>query len=218
MKTTCLFLVPALAVLTSCNGLFGGIYDEFDAAEKPAASSCFIARDADGKGGTLQVDVRPYTTWTFLDLHALQADTANTADSLASADPPFAWDIALHRWDVKTHGGSALSSNYGSVEEAVSAGTLPAEAFVADVDSAVVVDMSTKMEGYLGYSQSMVNPVLSQWIDIDTREMPPIYTLSGRVYIVQLTDGTRAALQFTNYMDDASRKGFATIRYRYPLP
>lgn len=205
-------------VLTSCNGLFGGIYDEFDVAEGSAATSCFVARDADGKGGTIYADVRSYTQWTFLDLHSLCSDTVSTTDSLASADPPFAWDIALHRWDVKTHGGAALKSNYGSVEEAMGTGNWPTEAFVADVDSAVVVDMSTMMEGYLGYSKSMVNPVLSQWIDIDTREMPPIYTLSGKVYIVQLADGTRAALQFTNYMDDASRKGFATIRYRYPLP
>lgn len=210
-------LLSALLTLTACNGLFGGIYDEFDdAAEK--SSFGFIERDADGLGGTIFVDASSYTRWVFLDLHNRRADTVNTADSLTALNPPFNWDLALHRYDVKTHGGAACATSLQEVAQAASSDSWHHLPFSGDSDSAIVVDMSTMMDGYLGYCPSPLNPVLSRWLDVDTREMPPVYTLSNKVYVLRMADGTCAALQFTNYLDEASRKGFATIRYRYPLP
>jgi len=90
-------------------------------------------------------------------------------------------------------------------------------AFTADVDSQVVVDMSTMMDGYLGYSPAHVNPVLSRWLDVNTSTMPPVYTLSRKVYIVQMEDGTLAALFFSDYVNEKAAKGYITIQYRYPL-
>jgi predicted DNA-binding protein with PD1-like motif len=47
--------------------------------------------------------------------------------------------------------------------------------------------------------------------------MPPSYTLSGRIYIIRLADGTRAAVRLTNFMNAASVKGYMTLEYQYPL-
>ena len=41
-------------------------------------------------------------------------------------------------------------------------------------------------------------------------------TLSGKVYLIRLADGTSAALRLTNFMNDAAVKGFMTIDYLYP--
>lgn len=203
-------LLPALLALASCDGLFGGLYDE------PAEGSPmgFIERDADGRGGTIYIDARSYTRWTYLDLHTRSTDTA----FIPLGQPePHAWDLALHRYDVKTRSGAATVVAAKYVGELTSLPDTAGLAFTADADSQVVIDMSTMMEGYLGYAPSKVNPVLSRWLDVNTAEMPPIYTLSGDVYLLRLADGSCAALQFTGYANEAAVKGYVTIRYRYPL-
>ena len=77
--------------------------------------------------------------------------------------------------------------------------------------------MSHMMEGYIIYAESFYNPVLSGWLNVDTSEMPPIYTLDPQVYIVEFADGTHAALRLMDFMDKAGVKGYMTIDYIYPL-
>lgn len=77
--------------------------------------------------------------------------------------------------------------------------------------------MSQMMEGTILYAEDYYNPCLSQWLDVDTSTMPPVYTLSGKVYLLRLPDGTCAALRLTNFMSPAAIKGFMTIDYLYPV-
>ena len=77
--------------------------------------------------------------------------------------------------------------------------------------------MSTMMDGYLSYAESFYNPVLSRWLDVDKSTMPPIYTMSGRVYVVRLSDGRHLAVRLDNYMNGAGVKGYMTISYKYPF-
>lgn len=190
-------------MLVSCDGIFGGLYDE------PAKNSFgFIQRDDDGHGGTIRLDATSYTRWSYIDLHHQHIDTANIT---LGQDAPLEWDFAIHHYDVKTHGGTATESPFDNVGMAIELEELN---FVADVDSQVVIDMSTMMEGYLGYTPSPVNPVLSHWLDVDLSTMPPIYALSNKVYLLRLSDGTLVALQFTSFMDDSFAKGIVTLRYR----
>ena len=53
--------------------------------------------------------------------------------------------------------------------------------------------------------------------DVDTSPIPPIYTLSGKIYLLRLEDGTFAALRLANFMNDAAVKGYMTIDYLYPV-
>ena len=54
-------------------------------------------------------------------------------------------------------------------------------------------------------------------MDVNTSTMPPVYTMSGRPYILRLADGSRAALHFTGFTDASGAKGYITIRYIYPF-
>ena len=186
MKLKQLILLPALLALVSCDGLFGGLYDE--PAENPFG---FVQRDDDGRGGTLRIDATSYTRWTYIDLQHRHIDTANIT---LGQEAPLEWDFAFDNVDMAME--------------------LEGLVFVADADSQVVIDMSTMMEGYLGYTPSPVNPVLSRWLDVDLSTMPPIYTPSNKVYLLRLSDGTLVALQFTSYMDESLLKGIVTLRYR----
>lgn len=205
------YYLITLCLLASCNGLLDDIYDEVD--DDAAHEYGFVRRDSDGRGGTIYLDVQSYKNWYTIDFHNRTIDSVNIEIGM---DDPEQWDLALHRYDVKTNGGVAAASNFNSVAE-IDMSLLDGLVYHADIEDSVIIDMSTMMDGYVGKAASRVNEVLSGWLDVDTREMPPIYTLSKKVYIVRFADQTRAALYFSNFMNEASKKGFATIEYRYPL-
>ena len=76
--------------------------------------------------------------------------------------------------------------------------------------------MSGMMDGNIVYMESYYNEELSKWLNVDKSNMPPTYTLSNKVYMVKLKDGTYAAVRLTNYMNASGVKGFMTIDYIYP--
>lgn len=167
------------------------------------------------------INCTDYAKWVYINLHNGDSITL----SYEQATLPDAWDIALHRYDVKTNGGKAVETSYGSLDElkaAVDDGTmtLPAdELWEPDVEDSIIVDMSHMMEGYLVRSASVINRVLCRWLDVDLSSMPPIYTPSDKVYLLLLRDGTVAAIRFTGFINQQlySTKGYISFDYCYPL-
>lgn len=196
--------------MVSCNGIFGGIYDEPLSAEDSHYG--FVEEDADGKGGLIYLFVNAYDRWTYIDLHHQHIDTLPI-----DAATPAEWDLALHRYDVRTNEATAAATNFDHLDFVADPATWADLQFVADADSQIVVDISDMINGNLGYAAASVNPVLSHWMDVDISQMPPIYTFNDKAFIVRLQDGSLCALRFENYMNDHNVKGYATIRYRYPL-
>lgn len=204
--------VIAMLLLSACNGIFEDIYD----APRPEETKIygFVAVDDKSHTGRIYIDATDYTEWHYIDLHRKQVVTA-AVDGAA----PENWDFAIHRYDAKTNGGAVAESAAPDFGALPATGSVPAEAFVADVWTAdkITVDMSQMMDGIIRYAEDWYNPVLSGWLHVDTSTMPPVYTLSGKVYLIRLADGTFAALRLTNFMNDAAVKGFMTIDYLYPV-
>ncbi|WP_302535944.1 HmuY family protein, partial [Phocaeicola coprophilus] len=69
--------------------------------------------------------------------------------------------------------------------------------------------------GTIRYACSDYNSVLSQWLS--RKGMPPTYTLSGKVYVLRLKDGTHAALKLTDYRNEMYVNGYMRVQYIYPL-
>lgn len=209
MKIRNVILSGAAGVLLSaCNGMFSGIYDEPDA--KTVSEFGFVTPVTVNGQGTVYIDATDYTKWVYIDFANRTVETTDV-DSPAPAQ----WDIAVHRYDVKTNGGEVAETD---VADFIGITTL-SESFVEDewTTDVIVTDMSTMMDGYLSYADSFHNPVLSRWLDVDKSTMPPIYTMSGRVYVVRLSDGRCLAVRLDNYMNDAGVKGYMTISYKYPF-
>ena len=204
--------VIAMLSLSACNGILEDIYD----APKPEDSKIygFIAVDNATHTGRIYIDATDYTEWHYIDLHGKQATTTAVGEAA-----PERWDFAVHRYDAKTNGGAVMESAAADFDMLTAVGTIPEEAFTADewTTDKITVDMSQMMDGIIRYAEDWYNPVLSRWLRVDTSTMPPIYTLSGKVYLLRLTDGTCAALRLTNFMNDAAVKGFMTIDYLYPV-
>ena len=210
-KRACLFALLPLFVLCccGCEGIFGGIYD------KPVRSSEYgFIEINDDNSGTIHIDATSYARWTYIRLKGKKTDTSNV---LKGEVEPAEWDFALHRYDVRTNGGSAFETECVSLEQLREQGVPATALFIPDTLSRVAIDMSGMMDGNILYDTCLLNLVLSRWMDVNTSTMPPVYTMSGRPYILRLADGSRAALHFTGFTDASGAKGYITIRYIYPF-
>lgn len=193
----------SMGLLSACNGILDGIYDEPDNVNNTGFEN----------EGEIFIDATSYTQWVYIDFSERSTVTLGYDE-----DAPQNWDIAVHRYDVKTNGAKVVETNYSDFDQAITA-TIDEADLVSDIwtTNQIVIDMSTMMDGYLGYTESSYNPELSKWLNVDTSTMPPIYTPSGKVYIVYLPDGTRAGVKLLNFMNDMQVKGYMTIQYMYPF-
>lgn len=184
-------------------------------------SSCDIYADQRPGSDFTNVNATDYTKWVYLSLTSQKDSVTLNYDDAANI--PANWDIAIHRYDIKTNDGAAVEVNYTSLESfksAIASGLyqLPEpDQFVRDTDGKITIDMSHMMEGYLVYADTKLNKELGKWLNVDTGQMPPIYTPSNKVYLLQLKDGTYAALRFTAYRNEAGISGYISFDYIYPL-
>lgn len=194
----------------ACNGIFGCIYDELSADDEYG----FIETDHTTNSGTIYLNATSYTAWTYIDFHT---QTFDTASIILGQEPSASWDIALHRYDVKTNGGSVMETTYEDFSQLWAAGRIPEGEFLPDQQNdSVIIDMSGMMEGNIGYTPSPINRVID-WVTFDLNVIPPTYSSKHNVFLVRLQDETYLALKLESYANDQGVKGFMRIKYIYPL-
>lgn len=138
--------------------------------------------------------------------------------ALNGDETSFDWDLAFHRYEIKTNGGAAVMLNATDLNS-VTVSSVAGETFTEDVDGSVIVDMSGMMQGYIGYQETKYNAVLGQWVTATpTGSMPPyVYEVNYKVFVVRLADGTYAKIQFTDMSDASGRNEACSFNYEYPL-
>ncbi len=205
----------AFVSLSSCEGIFDGIYDN-PVQEQSAGSYGFIEFNDAMNSGTVYIDATSYTDWVYIDFHNRETFTVGVNDK---DNVPAEWDIAVHRYDAKTNGGKVLETGFTGFDIMLSAGKLPEGEYYDDVwtNDMIAVDMSGMMEGRIEYAEDYYNTELSKWLNVDKSTMPPVYSMSRKVYVMKMGDGTCAALKLSNYMNSSGVKGYMTINYIYPL-
>lgn len=210
-STNRLFSIIVLSLgLTSCDGMFDAIYDEEVPALKPGMTT-----------GLLSINASSYSQWVYIDFHSKSFVNVDIiTDSITgdiTVEEPKEWDIAIHKFQVKTNNGSAIETEYTSLSDLKAAKHLPDSIFRSDTwyESKVITDLSGMMSGNVKYCPSNVNDVVGRWIS--SSGMPPTYTTSGKVYVIRLADGSDVALHFDNYMSNDGTKGYITCSYDYPL-
>ena len=132
----------------------------------------------------------------------------------------FDWDIALHRYDVKTNDGSALDTKETDITKVT---TVPASGYVADVRTDSLMLNTNGMQlptPKIGYTPSYWNEVLNKGIEFSSVPMPPTaanWSMSNMVYVIKLKSGEYAKIKFTDYSNDADVKGHISFDYVYPF-
>ena len=213
---TVISIGAAIGLLSSCDGILGSRYD----APEEDVEFGFIRFDSETSSGTIYIDASSYTKWTYLNLDTRTIDTTYiNKNGSEDGNVPSAWHIAVHRYDAKTNGGSVLQTEYSDPALLVSSGIMPEGEFKEDIltTDKIAIDMSGMMDGNIIYAPSSYNEELSRWLNVDTSQMPPIYTMSGKVYLLRVSDGRHAAIILRDYMNDAKVKGFMTIDYVFPV-
>ena len=200
--------------LLSCNGILEGIYDQ---PQTKTDGYGFISVNEADNSGTVYVNTADYARWTYIDFHNLTTDTVNIITE-GNREPEH-WDIAIHRYDAKTNGAEVIETGFTGFDILRASGKLPEGQYIADewTTDRIAVDMSGMMEGNIRYAESYYNAELSKWLNVNTSTMPPVYTLSRKVYVAKLKDGTALALKLSDYTDAAGNKGYMTVEYVYPL-
>lgn len=240
-----IFLLAALAYalcLSSCTGIFDDIYDDvpadsaFEEGFHPSEANTF----------TLQIDATSYDQWIYINLadraleridipkmltgawdgrsalvyQLVEGDRYTELDYIPTDTQaePDRWDFAIHHFDVKTNGGEAAETPWTEISQTANAKESNLD-FVPDEwsDRHVITDLREMMGFKIGYQNSKVNPVLTGWVTMDFSTPPPIYSATGRVYVLRLASGELAALKMRSYMSDSGTKGFLTIDIAYPL-
>lgn len=213
-----LFLLSVMGAtlmsLSSCNGLFDDIYDTAQSTVSGDGYG-FLSVGQDNSG-TVYINTSDYKNWVYIDFHNRET---KTVDMTAGGEEPSRWDIAVHRYDVKTNGGAVLETGFTGFDVLLSSGKMPEGDYISDIwtKDKIATDMSGMMEGRIVYAESYYNTALSRWLNVDKSTMPPNYTLSRKVYVVKLKDETSLAVRLSNYMDASGTKGYMTIEYIYPL-
>lgn len=188
-------------LVQACNGVLSGIYDD------PVSKDWELGFSQNPQRGTrvVAVDSRDYSKWTYIDFERETVTTLGVEEEV-----PLTWDIAIHRYDAKTNGAKVAVSQTDDILNPLAGGTVVVDSLT---DDKIAVDMSGMLSGNIVYCKSFYNPLLSQWLDVDISVMPPIYTLSHKVYILTFPDGRHFSMRLENYMNDAAVKGYMTIEY-----
>ncbi len=201
-----LFMIGALPMLLSCDGIYD---DPSDMPQEQKSENTFS-----------YIDATSYTSWVYINLNDLSIVTLEYDDTV---NIPKDFSFALHRYDCKTNSGSALETEFSSIDELLSsfqAGNyiLPRESeFESDTMGEIIIDLSQMMSNIVIYAESKVNKELSKWLDVDTSVMPPIYTPSSKVYLLRLKDGSIVAIRFTGFSNPYyyDTKGYISFEYAF---
>ncbi|WP_073210730.1 HmuY family protein [Xylanibacter ruminicola] len=201
-------IAPLMGLFSACD-MLEGVYDD---------------PHVDTQEGQYYIDATDYAQWVYINLHTatptITVSTINT-DDFSETGAPAEWDIAHHRYDVKTNGATVMMTPYHSIKELENAGMPQEGTWVEDEESeqCITVDMSHMMEGYLTYAPGHKNLEIGKWVEVDTSTMPPIYAMNDNVMLLRLNDGTYAAIQLANFMSNDSYqiKGWMTVNYKYPI-
>lgn len=227
-------------LLTSCHGIFGGVFDDPDDLGPDAGNTIYV--DASDWWNWYYIDFsnpdapkKPYripdtltSDWDgasrmVVNLYDVFGEGLSVHEEVGSAKidrqpEPDKWDIAIHRDNVRTNGGSVLETKYNSIDD------LPADIsdlleqdFSADVADtySVWVKQDSMVNGYVGCQAIEINRVLSGWLRFDIPPIPPSFTYNGHVFIVRFSDGRVMALRLANYASAVGVKCCMTIEYKF---
>lgn len=242
-----ILLISMSLLMTACDGLFSDIYDT--APMDTEFSQGFSPVDASSNRFTLMVDAREYDKWHYINLSERTIETISIPDALGDDEwdgrsgwsynevegtkytqydfiPTAAqtdaddWDFAIHHFDIRTNGGSAVATDRTAIDGfALSDAKVYDDRMKFDVwtTTQVITDLTGMMGFRIGYQNSYVNMPLSSLVTMDFSTPPPTYHTSGNVCVMRLADGSYAAICLKNYMSPQGTKGFLTFDIIYPL-
>lgn len=163
------------------------------------------------------VNASDYFSWNYFNLKegkvngTLKYEKEGDIYVIKGDESSMDWDIAIHRGDLKTNGGSVLATGKTDMAQVTE---ISQGEYVSDIESdKIIVDMSQMMQGIIGYGKSMVNPALMTWYS--SEGMPPAYKYTKEVFVLKTKGGEHYKIQFTTYKGDPTGEKSGHIAFNY---
>ncbi len=181
--------------------VFTGCSDDDDKDGDDGTEAAVVAHEygewsyfnfADGRTTTLRIQKREGAVTGLY--------TGNVYEVDAAEEGALAWDIAVHKYDMRTNNGlvkKLATRDFASVTVA----DVPGDSeMVADTEGSVIADMTNMMQGVVGYQEVKLNEELCGWVTATpTGTMPPYtYELNDNVFIIKV-NGKVWKVQFSAY-------------------
>ncbi|MEG0891159.1 MAG: HmuY family protein [Bacteroidales bacterium] len=174
---------------------------------------------------TIVIETKSYETWTYFSFEKGVIGTYKEGEFNYKNNTT--WDIAFHRWDVRTNSGEsgigkggAFLTNYGGDLKVDMWSTMPSKGeFITDASIKTYMAIPN-MNSEDGADQRVIvpaNTILAKWLTVVMTSIPPKYALLNKAFVVRTANGKHAAISFTNYMNDKAVKGYVNFDYIYPL-
>lgn len=241
MRNT-LTTLSLLLLLTSCHGIMDDIYDTsaadgetgeeqlyIDASDWSlwhyidlhtlSVSSFPIPTGKDEPSSPAEEQPGIYTYWYDVFGAGISKKEYRSFVATDSQPEPPAWDIAIHRNNVRTNGAAVHETTFTSMNDLPDSSASFADAdFHTDQwnETDVWTIQDKMLQGLIGNQGIRINPILSSWLSVKLPPIPPAFTLNNHVFILRFEDGTHAALQLVNYQSTKGVKCCLTINYKYP--
>lgn len=138
----------------------------------------------------------------------------------AEQPEPSEWTFAIHRDNVRTNAGAVYETALSSMDELPESSAAYENAtFTEDEwnETDVWTIQKKMLMKLIGNQGIYINPVLSTWLDLEIKSVPPTFTLNNHVFILRCGNGKYAALQLENYQNTNGEKCWLTINYKYPF-
>ncbi|MBQ4279177.1 MAG: HmuY family protein [Rikenellaceae bacterium] len=167
------------------------------------------------QGTSMTIEVKAYDKWTYF---SFENGIVPEPDDFTTSQ---AWDLAFHRWDVRTNGGQSGAGQGGTyMLTQTTFDNLPApDASRLVTDGTILTYM--QVPDMTGENNQRVevpaSTELGKWMTVKMATTPPGYEMAANVFMVRTAGGKWAAMRFTNYMNDKAEKGYASFTYLYPL-
>lgn len=220
MRSSCFLLSVLCFVSASCDGMFEGIYDEpveEQQSEFGFKNTTMIPATEDMPAysrGWLYVKTVEYTEWTYINFDSKTFVSAGV-DEEYDGD----WDIAIHRYEVKTNGGKVKKTEYSDFESLLGdkrnwEGEYREDVWTTDK---VAIDLSGILNFDVKFLETYCSTVID-WVEVIYPPYPPTYKNHDKIFIIKLDNGKSIGIRLENYVNNNGVKAYLTLEYVYPFP
>lgn len=152
-------------------------------------------------------DARAYDKWVYFSF--VQDKIVEIENFSTSLD----WDIAFHRFDVRTNSGASGPGQGGSINMGKVAfdaiGEAPLEGYVPN-DSISIIP---KAGDWMNPVRVPGDTVMATWMHFSGP--PPQYLLSNEIFVLKTAEGKYVKIWLKDYYNDNAESGFVSMQYLY---
>ncbi len=190
LKISSVVFIGALLFFTSCK------------PDEPKPNN-----DENASVKTVTINAKSYSEWVYFSFS--KGKVVDIENFSASMD----WDIAFHRFDVRTNCGASGPGNGGTYN----AGQIEFESLLVAPDEGYSLNDTISIIDEDGNWENPTNvpgdTVLATWLTFSGP--PPTYNISNNIYVVKTADGKYAKVWLKDYYNDESQTGYVTMKYFY---